>query len=126
MSDHWFGLQPPERAVRAWGARAIYQHGTKWPIDLLPDRQSWRPDEQPPAEFEEWVNQIGLAWLRKEVTDLYLSPASEEVLRHDDGPYTIEASPRRSHGYLYIVAYERGVDDGIDGGSEGPAGVALA
>jgi len=103
-STYWFGRQPPATAVRAWGARAIYQNLR---VELLHDRQSWKPDEQPPFEFEEWVNQIGLPWLRQECRDRYLRGDSSDVVSKSDGPYTIEASPNRSFGYIYIVAYER-------------------
>jgi len=102
-STYWFGRQPPATALRAWGARAIYQNLA---IDLVWDRQSWQPDEKPPAAFEEWVNKVGLPWLRKECKARYLRGDSSEVLSFSDGAYTIEACPNRSFGYLYIVAYE--------------------
>lgn len=103
---YWFGRRAPDGAVRAWGARAIYQRQR---IELLWDRQNWQPDEKPPVEFEDWINQIGLPWLRKTCTDRYITPDSSTVLLYEDGPYGIEASPQRSYGYLYIVAYEKGV-----------------
>jgi len=103
-STYWFGRQPPADAVRAWGARAIYQNLA---IDLLWDRQSWRPDEKPPAEFEQWVNKIGLPWLRQAVKDEWLPGDSDRVLTLDEGQYVMEACPNRSFGYLYICAYER-------------------
>jgi hypothetical protein len=103
-STYWFGRRAPETAVRAWGARAIYQSQR---IELVWDRQSWQPDQKPPQEFEDWINEIGLPWLRQECKDLYLRGDSSDVLTKNDGPYTIEASPQRSFGYLYIVAYER-------------------
>lgn len=126
-----FGRQPPTTAVRSWGARAIldskefekptdiwnYKKDIKhnphaFTFDLLYDRQ----DAYPPSTednvsakkvFHDWVDNVGLPWLRTEVKRLRLAGSSTDVVAFSEGNYHIEASPQGSYGYLYIGAWEK-------------------
>jgi len=103
MSDRLtWGLQPPEGTTLAWGARAIYKGGA---IDLLPDRQAWRGpiDERKP--LVDWLNTTGRAAIERAAKHANLRGDEERTVRHESAGFTIEASPRGSHGYLYLVAY---------------------
>jgi hypothetical protein len=98
-----------------WGARAIYRQQF---IDLLPDRSSWHVPGDPEVEQNEsrdaikrlgdWIDKKGLPFLREESKRLY--PSEARVVTLDDGQFHIEASPQRSHGYLYIRAWELRAD----------------
>ena len=98
--DHWWGLAPPEGTLLVWGARAIFKRSGPV-IDLLPDRQSWHGEDRKP--LVRWLNDTGIPALRDLCKDL--TTCSGETVSHSEGGWTIEASPRESFGYLYLVAY---------------------
>lgn len=109
-----WGLQPPPDARIAWGARAIYKPTSDAPgyatIDLLYDRQSADAlHEVTDAErkaLANWIDRVGLPKLKRECRARYLTHDSmAEVVIERDG-YTLKASPRASHGYLYIVVWK--------------------
>lgn len=110
MSRLEFGLRPPARVRTAWGARAIYHLETgargAW-FDLLWDRQSWKGTDKRRAALKSWLDYTGLDSLREMVNDEILPTNASETLTYVDADagYTIQASPRRSCGYLYIVAF---------------------
>ncbi len=129
FTNHWFGLPIPEgvEPVRAWGARAILRNDpAKKPVkkkgrivgydttivvtfDVLHDRQTYRgPDiTKPEAKaFFRWIDTVGLATLGKMADKTGLAPSDDIELPVDDGKYHLRANPRRSYGYLYIVAWE--------------------
>lgn len=60
MSDEpWWGLQPPEEATRAWGARAIYnERDKKRPLDFLPDRQQVSGARMRKRDFTVVLNEL--------------------------------------------------------------------
>lgn len=97
-----FGLQPPASAKTAWGARAIFKRGPA--IDIVFNRQDAFGEEKAVQDLVEWVRTVGLPEMEEATEDL--SPTSEETVTIKKGRRTIKASPRRSHGYLYIVAWE--------------------
>src|SRR5215831_2061405 len=99
-TSYWFGRHAPETAIRAWGARAIYHQGARNPIELLWDRQSYKPDEPSDHEFESWINTVALPWLRAELNGQWVPSNSEQVFTFESGKYVIEASPQRSFGYI--------------------------
>jgi len=107
-----------DKIAATWGARAIY---TGQQIDLLYDRQSWHvtgfsPEDADPSSpryegrragmrpLMDWVNKIGLPFLRKESKRLYTDES--RVVTLDDGSFHIEASPQASYGYLYIRSWQ--------------------
>jgi len=101
---YWFGRNPPEDAETAWGARAIYVGDPPF-IDLLPDRQGWRGEAGPARKaLAAWVNAKGLPNIKEACVGLVGSSA--EVVSWTDGSRVIEASPNRSYGHLYLVAYD--------------------
>lgn len=100
-----WGLKAPEGVSVAWGARAIYRDMT---IDLLPDRQSWSGEDRKPLMG--WLNSKGIEGIRKVCDDAYLTTDSAETVTFREGGWVIEASPRASYGYLYMVAYAEGGD----------------
>lgn len=93
--------------VRYWGARAIFHPGTEHPIDLLPDRQGCkcadRLDAQP---LVDWLNKVGLKELRNMRAFKNLSSDSDEMVEFKDGQFTIQCSPQRSFGYLYLGCWQ--------------------
>jgi len=97
-----WGLQAPADAKAAWGARAIFKRGPA--IDVVWDRQDAFGEEKTVQDLVEWVRTTGIPALEDATEDL--SPASDQIVSIKKGKRTIKASPRRSHGYLYIVAWE--------------------
>jgi hypothetical protein len=133
LQKHWFGLPVPEgvKPVRAWGARAILgnervvkrvkrkgrtvgrDYDTKVTIDMVGDRSQYRgPDITAPEAkaFFKWIDKTGLPELRKAADEAGLTPDEDRPItvgKTGDGPkYTLVANPRKSYGYLYIVAWE--------------------
>lgn len=116
-----WGLTPPDGVVAAWGARAIYKydrtaydrnHTTRgkkkvrqvpyYSVDLLWDRMGGAGNNAKLQELTKWLDDVALPKLRKEID---FDIASEETWTFTDGQFTIAASPRASHGYLYIGAW---------------------
>lgn len=129
VSSHWFGLPVPEGVtpVRAWGARAILiQRSTRKPvmrrgrvkgymnemttgIETLPDRSQYRGpgiESKESKAFFRWLDLQGMAELRKLADKMGLAPNDDIEVKVDHDNYHIRANPRRSYGYLYIVAWE--------------------
>jgi len=110
MSLQW-GLAPERPYLAAWGARAIWTganlDGTPCPIDLLPDRQDAVGDKASRHTLEMWVRRA-LPEMRRKLHDerILESDNLETVITDDLGleRMTLRANPRRSHGYLYLVA----------------------
>lgn len=114
---HSWGRPLPEamrsRVLTAWGARAIYTHQV---VDLVWDRQNWGvPSAKDPEKYSDeeqlclkrlsdWINKTGLPFLHKQAESLGID--EERVVAMNDGRFHIEASPQRSFGYLYILAWE--------------------
>jgi len=113
LEPSW-GIKPPTdtNIVAAWGARAIYKPAG---IDDSAAERHWRltgkqsraKGRHVPAKImdvkrlKKWVNTKGLRLLSK----LSLVDNSKEIVTYTDGPFTITASPKGSHGYLYIGAW---------------------
>lgn len=98
-----WGLEPPAAATSAWGARAIYTTGPMT-IDLLPDRQAaFGPRVR---SLIDWMNESGLPALKRELLAHDVRPADQQRIEVLDGAFKLAASPRGSHGYLYIVAWD--------------------
>ena len=101
-----WGLQPPPSVEMAWGARAIYDPGQgQYAIDLVPDRKSivGGTDKEREALYR-WLDTKGLKAIKHHALQ-NLDITSDETVGWSDGIYTIAASPKASHGYLYIVAF---------------------
>ncbi len=110
------GMMPANQATAvkakaAWGARALFRQGTGPPaygpqiIDLLWDRQDMLGPEPERLELQEWIDSKGLPALRQAVEDMNLQTTSTETVTIKDGKFRMKASPKRSHGYLYIGAW---------------------
>lgn len=105
-----FGRQPPKKAKVAWGARAIFKPNTRAPmIDILFDRQDAFGDVLERQALVDWVSTTGLSRIEAEIDEKAGSDVgrSNDVFRFEDARYVIEASPQRSHGYLYIGAWKK-------------------
>ena len=120
-----WGLVPPEGVSAAWGARAIYTYNraaydanhTKrgaerkrglinyFNVDLLHDRKSMEGDPLSLELLCAWLDKVGLLRLIKECNERFIMPDSEDVVEFTDGLYSLRATPRASHGYLYIGAW---------------------
>lgn len=94
-----WGIQAPEGASTAWGARAIFRGGA---VDIVWDRQGGSPD----ADLLAWLNARGLPQLRRLVADV--GGSEDREVRWTEGPYTVVANPRGSYGYLYLGAWREG------------------
>jgi hypothetical protein len=108
-----FGFPVPQEIVekrgqpaRYWGARAIFHPGMKYPIDLLPDRQSCECGSLDPTPLINWVNKVGLKALQKLPAFRNLSADSRETVEFKDRQFTIQCCPNGSYGYLYIGAWQ--------------------
>jgi hypothetical protein len=91
------------RPARYWGARAIFRAGQ---IDLLPDRQSCDCGDLDPQPLLDWINKVGFPELKKQRAFKTLSSDSDEVVEVRDKQFTLQASPQRSYGYLYIGVWQ--------------------
>jgi len=102
-----YGAVIPPAAVCAWSARAIFRDGQ---IDLLPDRQaSTAVDGTDPDAFHSWLSHTGMPAIRTLAQPLRGSDTT--TVETNDGDFHIEASPKQSHGYLYIAAWQIGAPD---------------
>ncbi len=101
-----FGLQPPEGATVAWGARAIYLlRGRVASIDLVPDRKSVIGDGDERDALYLALDNLLLPALRKECEKRRLEGSSRDLIEIRDAGYVLRASPNASCGYLYIGAW---------------------
>ena len=90
-----------------WGARAILKNHK---IDLLNDRQTFEgPDND---AFGRWLNERALPWLKETVDRIGLQTDDPQTLDLWEYKYQLQASTKRSYGYLYIGAVEHVVCDG--------------
>jgi hypothetical protein len=107
----WGAWGHPVGAAVAWGARAIYALSTtpRAEIDIPGDRQSFARDEHATdadvKALEAWINTVGLPELSRRCIEQYVTSDSGEIIEFSSFGYTLKAGPRRSHGYLYIVAW---------------------
>jgi hypothetical protein len=114
----WFGLQAPGNAIASWGARAIVNahtnprtYATTYGLDVLRDRMQ---STEGAEELTDWVDRVVTPRLRSAVKAGYwpvCNPRGEDVAGFDDGAFHFRCTPRRSYGYLYMVAWE-GESDG--------------
>lgn len=108
MIGEVWGLEAPDNALVSWGARGIF---TQAQIDLLGNRQGLRGGADPEvarAFFVE-LNSRVMPVMRRNyklaVEVGALSPtSSDDVVLYDDGIVFL-ANPRRSYGYVYVVAW---------------------
>jgi hypothetical protein len=97
-----WGLDCVEGTRYHWSARAIY------PVDLLWDRMAVEGDatEGERKALGAWLDNKALPYLRAwfaEGENVPYQSEDREVTVSGDG-YTLRASPRASHGYLYLSA----------------------
>lgn len=126
MVPAW-GIAPTENVPIAWGARAIYslrsgpmkrvgrkiggktkyfnERSTLADIDLVFNRKDCVGDEALKPALYEALDTFLLSALRKQCEVQYLTPDSSDTIEIVEGGYKIVASPKASHGYLYIGAW---------------------
>lgn len=104
-----WGLQPPETALAAWGARAIYRNGHnthyKPDIDFLPDRKEAKGEVPALRDLCWWLGSRGMSLLRERLEKGNVSPRDNVLVEIQEGKFTLQANPKASHGYLYIGAW---------------------
>lgn len=113
----WFGLAPPwDKALWAYGARAIYhtprtvgnRTARTADIDIPFDRGQFAwglvSDARTRKALAKRVDKL-IAKLRRECARVWLGGDSHDTVRLTDGELVLEASPRASYGYLYLVVY---------------------
>jgi hypothetical protein len=95
----------PPHALAAWGARWIF------PDDVLWDRTAWAGlDTDDGKRLQKWLQKTALnkarATARRLADTRQLTPDSDQdVILFQDKTGRVMASPNRSYGYLYVVAY---------------------
>lgn len=105
-----WGLQPKGDFVAAWGTRALYHDQPSayarrgYVFDILWDRQSSFGNEKDRKALESWLNKKGLPALRKALKSKSVRSSSNTEVEVSEGRFKLRASPRGSHGYLYMVA----------------------
>jgi len=104
-----WGLQPPEGAPAAWGARAIQLDDT---LDFVPNRQSvYSKSEGTTMALTAVLDRPGMRKLIMErYTEAYnsgklLPSEAGEVTLFEDLVLVVKADTKGSYGYVYIVAY---------------------
>jgi len=109
MNDLEWGLQldNADNVLAAYGARTIFKSGQ---MDFPHDRQSFLGEETLQTLLRKWINSKALPALRKHIQEKNWVPSTEETFTFEDWPYALKASPRGSHGYIYIGAYMKGLD----------------
>ena len=118
MNDLEWGLRldNTDNVLAAYGARTIFKFGQ---MDFPHDRQNFLGEETHRTLLREWINSKALPALRKHIQEKNWVPSTEETFTFEDWPYVLKASPRGSHGYIYIGAYMKGFDqfpeiDGVE------------
>lgn len=107
----WFGYEPLDNSVLAWGARTIFHHGTDLPLETLWDRQGhlFDPATQEDAyrQFASYINKTVLPKLQ-EVANYYDPSDHSLLVLHFDWPHDPDllvvamGSPKGSYGYFYL------------------------
>lgn len=128
ISLMWGGFPPSPTARIAWGARAIFnlladpvrdrrgrlvRYQSRADLDIPYDRQEMQVAEgvgecEPERRaLVTWINDVGLPKIRTLIEEGDVNTGSPKIVAHASpcGRYQITASPRASHGYLYIVAW---------------------
>lgn len=108
---HWFGYPALDNSLLAWGARAIFHPGNKFPLDILWDRQGHKFDRDTQQEayrqFAAFINQTVLPKLQ-ELAHYFDPSDAHKFVWHFDWPHdpnllvVAMGSPNRSFGYFYL------------------------
>lgn len=92
-----------------WGARAIVDtRGGSATLDLVPDRQQFRGNEEIIPTLQMWLNEDALPELRRRVARFepgLTDGHSHSILVIDREGGRLMASRAGSYGYLYLVAF---------------------
>lgn len=96
---------PDGEYLAIWGARAILEDGR---IILLPDRQQMLGNLDTKDILCRWINHTGLPNLKHHIKTNCWNGSTEDIFILDLWPFQLRASPRRSHGYLYLTAVIQG------------------
>ena len=107
LPEHWYGLRPPEGVKAAWGARALFEENGPGTFGLVWDRQSnLNFDQELHDELHRWLKREGFEALRQEILPLTSGEDTTVSIKSKAGKFTLQANPRASYGYLYMVAYD--------------------
>ncbi len=98
-----WGLQPPDDAVAAWGARGIQERNH---VDFPCDRQELVGDRQ--DDFIDWISRTAMTWLQNVGPKLSPCRNEEDELHSECGMYHMRVSTNGSYGYVYVVAWASG------------------
>ena len=88
--------------LATWGCRAIL--GRDSSIDFVYNRQGAAGDAADQEALLAWLNAHGTSRLTQIVKEHCLDVRSHETLAFQEYRYILKASPRASHGYLYVGA----------------------
>lgn len=91
--------------LAAWGARAIFEDGE---IFFLPDRQDSLGDMGHREIICDWLNDKALKELHKKFKADHWNGSTEDVFEYKNNFCTMYASPRGSHGYMYLTVVLHG------------------
>lgn len=104
-----FGYPAAEGAIISWGARAIFRQSSERPLDFLPDRQQFTPNDNRELvlQLSTVLNTDVLPKLQ-EMGKFFSCDSTEKFVRHFSWPHdptfvvVAQGSPNASYGYFYI------------------------
>lgn len=109
---HWTGdrsvVQPYRSGPRKGKMHRVIKLGTfELELDLPDDRQGWSASHKDIRhELANWFNTVGIDTLKKHLDDAAIEPSGNEIVEFEKDGYHVMASPRASHGYLYVGCYK--------------------
>jgi hypothetical protein len=107
MKADWGLPTTDPQASYCWGARAIYRlNYEEVTIDIPWDRQAWDGEHSKETRLalSTWINSKAMNQLKKKLSKLGIGGSSEELISIEGDGFRLSASPKASHGYLYLVA----------------------
>lgn len=105
-----FGYPPVEGCEFAWGARAIFNPLSKYPLDILHDRQYHQVEETQKGAFQDFadfINKTAMPMLR-DLSAYFDSSSGDKLVWHFEWPHdpskvvVAMGSPNASYGYFYL------------------------
>lgn len=107
MNAEWGLPTTSPQAAYCWGARAIYRlNYEEVTIDIPGDRQAWEGahTKETRLALSTWINSKAMSHLKRKLSKLGIGISSEELVTIEGDGFRLSASPKKSHGYLYLVA----------------------
>lgn len=107
MKAAWGLPTKDPNAKFCWGARAIYKMNfEEVTIDIPWDRQDWEGEhtKEERLALSTWINTRAMNHLKIHLSKRGIGISSDQYVSIDGDGFHLCASPKASHGHLYIVA----------------------